>query len=41
MIKLNLVTLYNINLPLLVNEFSKEFTKYTITLLIDFFSRYN
>jgi len=41
MMKLNLVTLCNVNLPPLVDEFSKEFARYAIALLINFFSRYN
>ncbi len=39
--KLNLVSLQDVNLPLLVDKFLEEFTRYTIALLIDFFSRYN
>jgi len=30
-----------VNILLYIDKFSKEFTKYTIALLIDFFSRYN
>ena len=41
MIKLNLVTLRDVNLPPLVDKFSKEFARCAIMLLINFFSRYN
>ena len=39
--KLNLVTLCNINLLLNVDEFLEEFVRYTIASLIDFFFRYD
>ncbi len=39
--KLNLVSLWDMNLPPLVDEFLEEFTRCTIVLLIDFFSRYD
>ncbi|PMD54984.1 uncharacterized protein K444DRAFT_538865, partial [Hyaloscypha bicolor E] len=40
-IKINSVTLQDANLPLSTNEISEEFTKYTYTSLINFFSGYN
>ena len=40
-IKINSITLRDANLPLLVNEFLKEFIGYIIALLIDFFFKYN
>ena len=40
-IKMNLVTLRDANLPLIVDEFSEEFIGCQCALLIDFFSRYN
>ena len=40
-IKINAVTLRDINIPPFVNEFSEEFTGYIYILLIDFFSGYN
>ncbi len=40
-IKINRVTVRDINLPPSINKFSKKFTKYIIASLIDFFSGYN
>ena len=40
-IKINRVTVRNINLPPSINEFFKEFINYIIAFLIDFFSSYN
>ncbi len=40
-IKINRVTIKDINLPPSINKFFKEFTKYIIASLIDFFSDYN
>ena len=40
-IKMNEVTLKDINLLLLINEFLKEFIKYITALFIDFFFKYN
>ena len=40
-IKINEVILKDANLPLLIDEFLKEFIGYIAALLIDFFSRYN
>ena len=39
--KLNSVSLQDVNLPPLVDKFLEEFTRCTIALLIDFFSRYD
>jgi hypothetical protein len=38
---MNLITLRDINLLLFIDKFSKEFTKYTYTSLINFFLGYN
>jgi hypothetical protein len=38
---MNLVTLRDTNLLSFIDEFSKEFTKYTYTFLINFFLGYN
>ena len=40
-IKINRVTIRNANLPPFINEFFKEFARYIIASLIDFFSSYN
>src|SRR6266487_7062091 len=40
-VEINRVTIKNGNLPPAVNEFSEEFSNYTITSLINFFSSYN
>jgi len=40
-LKINLITFRDINLFLFINEFSKEFTKYFIISLINFFFKYN
>ena len=40
-IKMNSVTLRDVNLPPLANEILKEFIRYIYTSLIDFFSKYN
>jgi len=39
--KMNLVTLRDTNLLLSMDKFSKEFTRYTYTSLINFFLGYN
>ena len=39
--EINRVTIKNTNLPPSINEFFKEFAKYIIASLIDFFSSYN
>ena len=39
--EINRVTVRDTNLPPSVNEFFKEFTRYVIVFLIDFFSGYN
>jgi hypothetical protein len=39
--KINLITLRDTNLLLSIDEFSKEFIRYTYTSLIDFFLEYN
>jgi len=41
MTKINEVIFKDINLFFLINKFSKEFIKYIITSLIDFFFKYN
>jgi hypothetical protein len=40
-IKINLVTLRDTNLLLSIDEFFKEFIRYTYAFLIDFFLGYN
>ncbi len=40
-VKINRVIIKNGNLSLVIDEFSKEFDNYTITLFINFFSGYN
>lgn len=40
-VKLNLVTIQDVNLPASLDKFSKESVSYTIFSLIDFFSGYN
>lgn len=41
MVELNWVTIQDANLPLSANKFSKEFAKYTISFLINFFFSYD
>ena len=40
-IEINRVIVKDINLPLSINKFFKEFAGYIIAFLIDFFSNYN
>ena len=40
-IKINAVTLRDINIPPSIDKFSKKFTGYIYISLVDFFSRYN
>ena len=35
------MTIRDANLPLYANKFSKEFAKYKVIFLVDFFSSYN
>ena len=39
--KINAVTLRDVNIPLFIDEFSEEFAGYIYILLVDFFSGYN
>ena len=41
MIKINVVIIWDTNIPLSIDKFSKEFAKCKIISLINFFFRYN